>query len=66
MDYRAALICTIIAEVNRDPKKRGRAFTPKDFMPKRKAEREITKELTGEQMLERAKIITSALGGEIK
>lgn len=29
----AALICSVIANVNRDPKFRPKAFTPEDFMP---------------------------------
>lgn len=62
MDYRAALICSIIAEVNRNPKKRSKAFTPKDFMPKREAK----KELTGEEMLQRAKMIALTLGGTVE
>jgi hypothetical protein len=35
-DYRAALICSVNAEINRDRKKRARPFSPKDFMPGRR------------------------------
>ena len=35
IDRRFALICCIMAEVNRDTKKRNRSFTVEDFMPKR-------------------------------
>ena len=31
-EYRSALIASVVAEVNRNRKKRGRAFTPKEFM----------------------------------
>jgi len=34
-DYRAGLICAVIANAHRDPKKRRKAFKPKDFMPKK-------------------------------
>ncbi len=32
-DYHAALICAVLANINRDPKRTPRAFTPADFMP---------------------------------
>ncbi len=34
-DYRAALVCSLIANVNRDPKRQPRAFEPSDFMATR-------------------------------
>ena len=42
--YRAAMICAVIAEVNRDRKKRKKPFTPEDFLPREK------KKLTSPQM----------------
>lgn len=33
-DWRAAMIASIIANVNRDPRMRREPFTPDDFMPK--------------------------------
>lgn len=33
-DRRAATICAVLAELQRDPKKRKRPFEVKDFMPK--------------------------------
>ncbi len=63
-DYRAALVCSILAEVNRDRKKRKKPFTPADFMPKRREEpRQV---LTSDQLLSRLKVISSALGAEVK
>lgn len=59
LDYRGALICSIIAEVNRDKKKRSRPFTPKDFMLKKKVK------LTVEQMKNQIEAINIALGGEV-
>jgi len=38
LDYRAALICATIA--NAIPTRRKKTFTPGDFMPQRKAERQ--------------------------
>ena len=32
-DYHAALICTVLANINRNPKRTPRAFAPVDFMP---------------------------------
>lgn len=31
--FSAALICSVLAEINRDRQKRSRPFTPQDFMP---------------------------------
>jgi len=31
-DYHAGLICAVLANINRDPK-RSKVFTPQDFMP---------------------------------
>ena len=62
LDYRAALICSILAEINRDRKKRKKPFTPTDFMPKRRDD----EKLTDEQMLNRVKMISKALGAEVK
>lgn len=61
-DLRAALICSILANVNRDTKKRHKPFEPKDFMPQRRP----TKPKTDEQMKEDLAALTIALGGEIK
>lgn len=35
--YRFGIVASIIANANRDPKKRGRPFTPTDFMPASRA-----------------------------
>jgi hypothetical protein len=34
-DWRAGMIASTIANVNRDPKKQRKPYTPKDFMPQR-------------------------------
>ena len=38
LDYRSAMICSILAEINRDRKRRIKPFSPEDFMPKEEAE----------------------------
>lgn len=58
-DIRTARLCSIIANVNRDPKKKPRPYTEKDFMPREK------KKMTVEQMEIMLKGITTALGGEV-
>jgi len=55
------MICSVIAEVNRDRKRRKKPFTPDDFMPKKKAKTQ----LTGEQMKAQLGFINAALGGEV-
>jgi len=61
LNYRAALVCSILAEANRNRKKRKKPYTPSDFMPKKKKAK-----LTGEQMMEQIKAVNIALGGEVK
>lgn len=31
--FNAALICSVLANINRDPQKRSQPFSPQDFMP---------------------------------
>lgn len=47
-DYHSALICAVLANINRDPKK-GKTFTPADFMPSKVKPR---RKQTPEEMLE--------------
>lgn len=61
LDYRAALICSIFAEANRDRKKKHEPFTPADFMPKFIE----VKNQSDKDMKEKAKLITQVLGGKI-
>lgn len=61
-DFRAAIICSIIANVNRDPKKRQKAFEPKDFMPQRRPRKVKTDDKTKEDLY----ALNIALGGDIK
>ena len=59
LDYRAALICSVIANVNRNPKKRPQPYKPKDFMPK------ANKAQTPEEQLAVVKALNAALGGKV-
>ena len=59
-DSRAALICSVLAEVNRDRKKRKKPYKVEDFMPKER------KQQTWEQQLKFVEILNKALGGEDK
>ncbi len=61
-DLRAALICSLLANINRDTKKRRTPFEVKDFMPQRRP----LKPKTDEQMKDDLIALTIALGGEIK
>lgn len=62
LNYRGAMICSILAEGNRDRKKRSKPFTPDDFMPKKKGK----VKLTGKQMKDQIEMINVALGGEVR
>ena len=56
--YNSALICSVIANVNR---KKGKSFKPSDFMPKI----EKKKQMTIEEMVEVLKQVTAQNGGEV-
>ena len=60
-DYRTALICTVIANCHRDPKKR--AFQVKDFMPKKVEESKPAKQ-SPDQMLAMLRAWNAAAGGK--
>lgn len=61
LNYRGAMICAVIAEVNRDRKKRSKPYTPNFFMPKKEKGK-----LTGEQIMNQIEVINMTLGGEVK
>lgn len=59
MDYRAALICAVLANIHRNPKRRHKPFVPQDFMPgKGKAK---SQKQTPDEMLEVAKAISGGM-----
>jgi len=52
----------MLAEINRDRKKRTKAFEPQDFMPKKAK----TKQMSDEDMRIHLGVINKVLGGEEK
>lgn len=58
LDRRAALICSVIANVNRNKKKRSKPYGVEDFMPREK------KKQTWQQQLKFVEGLTRALGGK--
>ena len=61
-DYHAALICSVLANINRDPRK-GKTYSPSDFMFTRK---ESPKKQTPQDMLEIIKVFQAALEAKDK
>jgi hypothetical protein len=59
-NYNSALICSVIANVNRN---KGKAFQPSDFMPKDQNKKKV---MPIDEMLEVLKAITVRNGGDIK
>lgn len=57
-DYRAALVCSVIAEVYRDRKHRSKPFTPDDFMP-----REEPEKMSNPHVKRSLELISKMLGG---
>lgn len=58
--YGPALVCSTIANVNRDPKKQRKPFQPADFMPFIKNEKKLQ---SVEQQLQTVAALNAALGG---
>jgi hypothetical protein len=61
--YGFALVSSMIAEVNRDRKKRRKPYTPKDFMPQPGAG--TRKKQTAQEMFSIVKMLNAAFGGTI-
>jgi len=59
-DYRSAMICSILAEINRDRKRRTKPFSPEDFMPKE----EETKRIDNPKMKRALERISQMLEGK--
>ncbi len=57
--FNSALICSVIANVNRG---KGKAYTPLDFMPK---EKKKPKPMSINEMVDLLKQVTLAHGGEV-
>jgi len=63
-DYRAGLICTILANIHRDSKKKAKPFEPEDFFPNLAMKKKPQKELTDEEMMTQLELINAAFGGK--
>jgi len=61
LDSRTALICAVLANINRNPKKRSKAFTIEDFMPSYEKGRQVK---SAEEMLETVKLWNKVLRGD--
>jgi len=59
LNKRTALICAVLANINRDPKRNPTPFTVDDFMPTKQE-----KEQTPEQMADMARMINTLYGGK--
>jgi hypothetical protein len=57
--FGSALICSTLANINRDPKKHRKPFSPLDFMPSKREK----KTQTAEEQLQVLVAINAALGG---
>lgn len=64
LDYRTALICAVVANVNRDPAKKRDPFQPEDFMSGRKIRKKL--QPTRENMREQLKTVALAMGAEVQ
>ena len=62
-DLRSATVAAIIAECNRDTKKRQRPFTPGDFMYSKKKNRD---KMSAESMLKKVEEMNKMFGGKDK
>lgn len=58
-DRRIGRLCSLIANVNRNPKKRSKAFTEEDFIPKAK----VKKKQTNDEMMSMVLAMNKAYGG---
>jgi hypothetical protein len=63
-DYRMAVLASLLANANRDEKKKPEPYTPKDFMPQ--AQREEPPAQTMEQQLTIVQMLHEAFGGDLR
>ena len=60
-DRRAALVSSVIANVNRNTKKRKRPYTVQDFMPR--AGKKKSKKMTNNELLKKVESLNVIFGG---
>ena len=63
-DFRVALVCSVLANIYRDDKRRAEPFTPEDFMPDYGTRREPVEEDEKEE-LDYLLELTKNLGGQV-
>jgi hypothetical protein len=61
-DWRAALVCSTLYNLYRDPKKRPEPFTPWDIIPRREALEEPETEMSPDQALAHVRGLAAQLG----
>ena len=65
-DFRAGLICSVLANIYRDTKKRQKAYTPQDFMPQKQPEPKQEKKQENIVSKEQLQFVSQIFGGEVK
>ena len=60
LDYRQGIVATLLANSNRDPKKRKKPYVPSDFFPSLSHKKKVAK--SPEQLYKMAEVITKVLG----
>lgn len=63
LTYRSALICSVLANTVRDPKRKRTPFTPQDFMPGKK---QTQPQQSAKQMFATVKMLNAAFRGTVK
>jgi len=62
-DLRSGIVSSTIANANRDPKKKRKAFRPQDFMPSFEEVKE-EKQSSWQSMLSTVEMLNTAFGGK--
>ena len=68
LDYRAALICSTLANIHRNRKKKAQPFKPQDFMPdtrKASGQSPPAKKGSRSQNVDALILINAAMGGKL-
>ena len=60
-NWRAALICSVLANIYRNPKKKVNPFEPEDFMPNPK---KVSRKMSEQEMLTQLELMNASFGGE--
>lgn len=63
-DFRAGLICAVLANIHRNEKRRRQPYAPADFMPAYTSGKTVYKKQTAEEMFHIVKLLNAAYGGE--